>query len=374
MKIDIVLILFVLNFFCSYSQTPLNDPHWQEVWRDDFNVLDSDPQNPLSKWIVKNNFDDNNKNQAVYIDDNVECVNGNLVITTKIEQYSCDPLYVEPNWFCVRQYETGNPYSFTSGWIESRQPYNIQFGYIEARINMPYNHLLWPSFWTFLGDGVTNNTNGAEIDIIELRGSDPNDRITTNVHYAYCGSGTPQNECNELQAFNDNYAYKEIKPDNFSYANQWHKYAVEWSPSKIIWYIDDIPVRKFDMANNVDPITGQPVYPIDPIRLILAVGVSLDQNMIIRDFTAFPKQMLVDYVAVYELQNDCSNTVQLCDYWFPYWDNKVKNEIFIGNGTCYNFILSGQDVNLRASEGITISGDFYIEQGADVYMDVNNCY
>lgn len=46
--------------------------------------------------------------------------------------------------------------------------------------------------------------------------------------------------------------------------------------------------------------------------------------------------MLVDYVKVYQLKNDCETTLNVCNYNFALHDNRVKQEIIIGNGNCNN--------------------------------------
>lgn len=55
-------------------------------------------------------------------------------------------------------------------------------------------------------------------------------------------------------------------------------------------------------------------------------------------------------------------------------DNKVKKSITIGNGSCNNSLNTGDNIYLRASEGVSINGDFTVPIGAELYIDVNSCY
>lgn len=151
---------------------------------------------------------------------------------------------------------------------------------------------------------------------------------------------------------------QDVIPYNFNYTS-WHTYAIEWSPSKIIWYIDGFPVRIFPNPGVVDPVR---------IILNLAIGAPPDQT------TPFPSEMLVNYVRVYELANDCNTNMNVCNYNFSTHDNRVKKNITIGNGTCTNTIGSGQNIYLRASEGVLINGDFTMSLGSELYIDVNTCY
>lgn len=335
MKFILYMFIF-LNSLLLFGQTPSNGPHWELVWQDNFNTLND------NIWYIKDNFDHYGGERQVFIDDNVYVENGSLVCEIKNEVYSCPSWAVEPNWHCVRQYNTGQPYAYTSGWVESKQSYNTQFGYIEARIKFPYGIGLWPAFWTFVGDGVANNINAAEIDIAEMLGETGPEIIQTNIHKNYP----------------DDYRM-DIKP-NFGYHwGNWHTYGLEWSPSKLIWYLDGVPIRIF-------PNHGI----VDPVRLILGVGLLPNVNL---NNMNFPYKMYTDYIKVYNLKKDCSITLNLCNYWFPSYNYRVKKEIIIGNGTCSNTIFNGQNIILRASEGITINGDFTIQQGGQVYIDANPC-
>jgi len=335
----VILLIILLSYLWTFGQTPANDPHWQLVWEDNFNALNT------NIWLVQDNFDHYGEKQ-VFINENVYTENGSLVCEIKNESYSCPSWAIEPNWHCVRQYNTGQPYSYTSGWIESKAAYNTQYGYIEARINFPYQYALWPAFWTLIGDGVTNGTNAAEIDIAEMLGETGPNIITTNIH----------------KVFPDNNIYREdISPLNYSWGyGNWHKYAIEWSPSKIIWYVDDSPIRVFQNHGI-----------IDPVKIILGIGLRPDNQL---NTTSFPQKMYVDYVRVYNLKNDCKITLNLCNYNFGTHDNKVKQNIIIGNGSCTNALNIGENVYLRASEGVLINGDFTVPVGAEIYIDVNSCY
>lgn len=336
---NVILLFILFGYLRAFGQTPANDPHWQLVWEDKFDTLNT------NIWLVQDNFDHYGEKQ-VFINKNVYIENGSLVCEIKKEYYSCPSWAIEPEWHCVRQNNSGHPYSYTSGWVESKRAYNTQYGYIEANINFPYQFALWPAFWTFIGDSVENGTNAAEIDIAEMLGKTGPNTITTNIHKVF-----PDN----------NIFFEKHSPSNFIWGNNnWHKYAIEWSPSKIIWYLDDCLIRVF-------PNHGI----IDSIRIIIGIGLIPDVQL---NTTSFPQKMNVDYVRVYNLKNDCNTMLNLCNYNFGTHDNKVKKNIIIGNGNCLNTLNIGENVYLRASEGVLINGDFIVPIGAELYIDVNPCY
>ncbi len=71
-----VLLTFALIIpLCTvFSQTPLTDPHWELLWEDHFNTLNTDI------WNVRNNYDHWGYEWQVYRDNNVRIDNGVLVL------------------------------------------------------------------------------------------------------------------------------------------------------------------------------------------------------------------------------------------------------------------------------------------------------
>lgn len=329
-----VLLIPLLICLWTFGQTPSNDPHWQLVWEDNFNSFDA------NKWL-KVDWAQHDEPQ-LYLASNIAVSNGNLVI-----KVNNNPTYCPTNpptvwgvcWPCANKW-----YNYTSGWVETKQSYNTKFGYIESRMKLPYGYGFWPAFWTFKGDGVTGS-NAAEIDIFEMLGHSPSNVITTNIHLNFPDGNI--------------YLQKHI-PINYNY-NTWHTYGIEWSPSKIIWYVDGSPIRLF-------PNHGI----IDPVRIIL--NLAIEPDFLPNQSTPFPSDMLVDYVKVYDLKNDCNTIINACNYNFSTYDNKVKKEIIIGGSACVNSIPNNTNMYLRATDGILINGDFTVPVGSELYIDVNPCY
>ncbi len=338
-----ILILFI-PFLNLWGQTPSTDPHWELVWSDSFDgdIIDA------SKWTVMDNFDHYGGERQVFIIDNVYQSNGNLVIEIKEETYSCPAWALDPAtalYHCKRQYDTGQPYDYTSGWVQSKQAYNTQYGYIEAEIYFDYGIGLWPAFWTFVGDGVLNATNDSEIDIAELTGESGINNFGTNIHRS--------------QSDPDIYG-EMIAPPNYSWSS-WHKYAIEWSPTKIIWYLDDIQVRT--MHNH---------GIVDPVLLIFGIGLRPTINL---SQMNFPYKKYVNFVKVWKPKIQCDLSLNLCNYSFSSYTNAtVKDKIIIGDNSCKNTILNGENIYLRASDEIIINGDFSIQLGAELFLDVQPCY
>ncbi len=89
---------------------------------------------------------------------------------------------------------------------------------------------------------------------------------------------------------------------------------------------------------------------------------------------SFTDYKYVDFVKVYDLNNDCNTSLNVCNYNFANHDNRVKKSIIIGNGSCANSLNNDDNIYLRTPEGVTINGDFTVPIGAELYIDVNSCY
>ncbi len=332
----IIFICCLLIYNKGFTQTPANDPHWELEWEDHFNSFDN------SRWI-KAHYCDHGGEPQLYLDNYVWTSGGNLVIKVDNNSVNCPSNPPGPTTWACGSCQTGT-HNYTSGWVETTSSFNSQFGYLEARIKLPYRYGFWPAFWTWRGSGVPT-TNEAEIDIFEMLGHLPANTVTTNIHIDYHDN------------IND---YEEEVPTNFNYTS-WHTYAVEWSPSKIIWYIDGIPSRLI-------PNHGI----VDPVRIILNLAILRDH--LPPTSPSFTDYMYVDFVKVYKLNCDDSNTnltisnsTQLNNY-----NNSVKKNITIENASS-TIKVQGESSTLRATDGIIINGDFEVPVGKEFYIDVNPC-
>ncbi|HER10020.1 MAG TPA: glycoside hydrolase family 16 protein [Bacteroides sp.] len=341
-------ICLLVSWSVAIAQTPATDPHWRLVFDEPFDSIDP------AVWKVAHHFDHYGEPQ-VYTgrESNVSAKDGELVLRVSKERYRYKELSAGESHKRV--------YDYTSGWVETREDYYIRYGYLESRIRLPHGRGFWPAFWTFVGDHPDRH-NAAEIDIFEMLGNQPPTVMGTNLHIGYCNCG--ENDCN-CEYLNDRMC-PEVNPDILchqldvkipDYTAGYHTYAVEWSPSKIIWYVNGNMVR-----NSANPGI------IDPVRIILNLAIT-PWTMPDRT-TPFPSTMHVDYVKLYRLEFDTTR-IETCQYDFSQSVATVKKAIFIGGDSCTNLIPPFTDVTLRATEGIEISGDFQVPLGAQLYMDVN---
>jgi beta-glucanase (GH16 family) len=156
-----------------------------------------------------------------------------------------------------------------------------QHGRFEARIKTVTGKGLWPAFWMLPNTSVAWPMSG-EIDIQESTGQRAMFNYGT-MHYGPSYSARQQ-------------LSTPVYTQPGTLAEGFHVYAVEWTPNKISWFIDNVLYATrtpADMANPADWTFENYAYYL---ILNLAVGGNLGGTV---DAAALPQSLQVDYVRVY---------------------------------------------------------------------------
>ncbi|GAB3181345.1 discoidin domain-containing protein [Streptomyces incanus] len=188
----------------------------------------------------------NGESQA-YVDstDNIRTENGNLVLEAK----HCKG--------CTRA--GGGTYDFTSGRIDTNTRFDFTYGRVSARMKLPVGDGFWPAFW-LLGSNVDDPTvswpASGETDIMENIGY--GDWTSTGLH----GPGySAEGNIGERQTY-----------PGGGRADQWHTYAVEWTPTGMRFHVDDRLVQE-TTRNKLESTRGQWVFDhTQYVILNLALG------------------------------------------------------------------------------------------------------
>jgi len=244
---------------------------WVLVWADEFDGAAGDKPDP-EKWgyDIGVGQDGWGNQELQYYTDSADNASmdgeGNLVITARQEAVQGS--------------------SYTSARLLTQNKFSVQYGRIEARVKLPRGAGLWPAFWML---GVDFPTVGwpycGEIDIMEYQGQVP-DVVHGSLHGPGYSGGSPITDVYFL-------------PDGQSFDTEFHVFAVEWSPGRISWFVDD---TAFTVATTGQvPSGGQWVYD-HPFFLILNMAVGGTFVGPPNASTPFPAQMLVDYIRVYSQQ------------------------------------------------------------------------
>ncbi|MBD3581883.1 glycoside hydrolase family 16 protein [Flavobacterium selenitireducens] len=236
--------------------------NWQLAWSDDFEGTAGQLPD-ATKWgyDLGNNGGWGNQELENYTN-NPENVSldgsGNLVITA---------------------IKNGN--SYTSARVKTQNLFSQKYGRFEARLKTPYGPGIWPAFWMLGANvGEVGWPQCGEIDIMELKGQQPS-IIHGTVHGPGYSAGNAISSTFALQ--------------NGRFDLEYHVFAVEWSESKIDFFVDDYLYKRISKND----VPGEWVYDHD-FFLILNVAIGGNYVGFPTDQTPFPQKMIVDYVKVYK--------------------------------------------------------------------------
>jgi len=201
---------------------------------------------------------------------NVQVRNGNLVITTRIQN--------------------GNGKSFTSGRIRQRSN-GITYGRFVIRTRLPQGKLLWPAIWLKAKDKSCYS----EVDIMEAKGQDPT-RTTFTAHLGRNGKNI-------------------VKHGTGTRTNAgfgFHEFQLIWTPTTLQWFVDG---RMF-FSQSLDPrnwfqrgkATCDRLPFSQPMSLILNTAVGgrqFSDNKITPQEAQFgwaKNTFEIDYVRIYQMR------------------------------------------------------------------------
>ncbi|OIJ69598.1 glycoside hydrolase family 16 protein [Streptomyces mangrovisoli] len=170
---------------------------------------------------------------------------------------------------------------YTSARLNTAKTFTQKYGHFESRIKVPKGQGVWPAFW-MLGDdlGSVGWPGSGEIDVMENVGYEPGTVHGTIHGPGYSGAGG-------LGA-----AY--TLPNGTSFADDFHTFAVDWSPSAITWSVDG---QTYETRTPADAGSNKWVFD-HPFDIILNFAVGGDWPGNPDSSTSFPQTMTVDYVHV----------------------------------------------------------------------------
>jgi len=272
----IITCIAVLSFFgmmmsgCEAdSEQKLEERTWQLAWSDDFDG-DAGQLVDDTKWTYDIGTGQNGwgNQELQYYTDAPENVSldgeGNLVISALRETFGGSP--------------------FTSARIKTQGLFSQKHGRFEARIKTPYGPGLWPAFWLLSADiDEVGWPQCGEIDIMELRGQQPN-IINGSLHGPGYSGGNP---------ISRGFGLSDSRFDS-----EFHIFAVEWDEGFIEFFVDEVLYQRItpeDLPEGEDWVFNDSEFFI-----ILNVAVGGNYVGFPISVTPFPQKMIVDYVKVYQ--------------------------------------------------------------------------
>ncbi|SHJ05754.1 Glycosyl hydrolases family 16 [Hymenobacter daecheongensis DSM 21074] len=178
------------------------------------------------------------------------------------------------------QKERYNNRDYTSARIITKGKKDFGFGRLDVRAKLPKGKGIWPAIW-MLGsnDGVVSWPACGEIDIMELRGSQPNVNIST-LHFGTSVADHREKTTTKALASGD-------------FSDDFHTFTLIRSKDKMRFYLDG------ELYFTVTPSDVSP-YPFNNLFYVIlnvAVGGKFDGDP--DASTVFPQRMQVESVKFY---------------------------------------------------------------------------
>jgi hypothetical protein len=166
-----------------------------------------------------------------------------------------------------------NGAGYTSARLKTQGLYNFTYGRVEVRAKLPAALGTWPAIW-MLGSNFSTVgwPEAGEIDIMEQKGQDKNTVLST-LHYPGNSAGNGPTQSTTLATS----------------TTEFHNYTVEWTDTKIEFFIDDASYHVFnndattpfnadfflilnvamggDLGGTVDPAFTEDTMEIDYVKV-----------------------------------------------------------------------------------------------------------
>lgn len=241
---------------------------WALVFHDEFEGAELDG----TRWHTCHWWDDHgctiktNNELQWYRPENVVLRDGHLVLRATERGYRAPD---------------GKDFAYTSGMVSTgqnayRSPiphlFADTFFYAEIRARIPTGRGLWPALWLL----PAANTHPPEIDIMEVVGQAPRD-LNMTVHFL--------DEAGQRRKLQNHWRSRAPLDD-------WHIYAVDWQPGRIIWFVDGQP-----LATVTAPARA---IPKEPMYFVANLAVGGDMPGPPGRSTVFPAEFEIDFVRIWK--------------------------------------------------------------------------
>lgn len=258
---------------------PAQATPWELVWQDEF---DYSGQPDPRKWDYEEGYV-RNEEQQYYMRrrlKNARVENGRLILEAHRESLP-NPRHRSGS---ERWQERRRMIEYTAASLMTWKRFEFQYGRIEVRARLPRGRGVWPAIWTL---GVNRAEVGwprcGEIDIMEFVGHTP-DTIHANVHWPH-PQPTPQRR-NASQSGRTALAAP---------WEQFHVYAIEWTPERIEFFVDDRKYHAFAL-DTAGKGPGNPFRQPHYLLLNFALGGTWGREV---DDAALPQRFEIDYVRIH---------------------------------------------------------------------------
>jgi len=282
--LNAALLVAIGAFAQSNDNQPKEYPGYKLVFHDEFDV-DGAP-NP-DYWTY--DLGHRNNEEQLYTTKNAEVRGGNLVITARKED---------------AQDSKGKTYHYTSSSIASKNQKEGDYisawayGRFEVRAKLPCQLGCWPAIWMLGDDNGLEWPYSGEIDIMEYYPSNGQEALHANT----CWGTTTRWQGKWNSAVKK---ISDLEATNPNWKDEYHVWRMDWDKNFIKLYVDDELLNTTNLNTTVNPLADHCwIENYNPFRdhkmyLLLNLALGGDNGGSLAN-TTFPAQYLVDYVRIYQ--------------------------------------------------------------------------
>ena len=188
--------------------------------------------------------------------------------------------YVDNGTLKIRAVKDGNG-NWTSGRLKTMNKRDFTYGFIEFRAKVADGVGMWPALWMLPTDTAYGTWPASgEIDVMEFSRNIWGTTVYGTLHCSAGYGGSPIHTAGRNMP---------------TAGDEWHTYAVYWTPDSITWYYDDTLMSSYN-----NPHTGTAAWPYDQ-RFHIIMNVAVGGNLggaVASNLTS--DYMEIDYVRVYQ--------------------------------------------------------------------------
>lgn len=315
-----LLVVWLAIVVSARGQRPSNDGSWNIVFEEEWNYDSINGPDFKTNWNLDFGWGKTTSDKSLHaaVDDNASLSNGKLILRLEY-----DPGVYKDSYDFSTGIWSYKYFPYTSGHVSSKQ--SFLYGYFESTLKPPAGEGLHGAFWLIGGgcDPITGRYYD-EIDVFEPFGATAFPVLSTNVHF-------------ETNANCQDYARDEMFQEFSQYTSlhlSFLKYAVEWAPNYIIWWLNSEPVRVLWSPK------GGPI-PIHPMYIQEGPGISLN------------------FGSYQQFQDQGDLPVEWRNESIKHWSADIRENtlIYTGNTDFASYTSDpyvAKTINLNASSNLTI--------------------
>lgn len=272
--------------FLSPAVLSMTAQEWKLVWSDEFNH-DGRPDD--TTWNYEQGFVRNHEDQW-YQAENAFQKDGLLIIEARRE-HRPNPTYSpgSRHWGRQRQY-----IDYTSACITTAGKRQFLYGRMEVSARIPTASGAWPAIWT-LGSGMEWPSCG-EIDQMEFYRIQGIPHILANAAW---GNDRPYQAVWNSKKI----PFSHFTQRDANWAQQFHVWRMDWDSLAIRLYLDNELLNEIPLNSTVNGQIGKGINPFTrPQYILLNLALGGDNGGPIDD-TAFPMRYEIDYVRIYQKED-----------------------------------------------------------------------